>query len=903
MEKYKEPSLPIDERVADLLSRMTREEKIMQTDQYSTNGFHRNQKGRLEKIPWKEMTESMRGMSVGSVQFRSASPKIANELQRYAVERTRLGIPFLFSEEALHGLHDGYATCFPQQIGLAGTFEPELGRRMGRGIASEARASGVHETFSPVMDLTWDPRYGRVEEAFGEDTYLAGEFAREIVKGMQGEDLRLPDTVAAEPKHYCGYGTPVGGLNCAPSAMGRHDVFAWALPVFEQAFAEGGAWNAMCSYAAIDGQPVASDHELLTDVLRGQYHMPGFVRSDMTAVSRLYGSHYTAKDKTDAIRQGLEAGVDLQLYDFTHEEWMDGILRLIESGEMSEEVLDQACGRVLKLKFALGLFENPYVDESLQEKIVNCAAHQETALDIARKSICLLKNEKKLLPLSDAYKTIAVVGPGAAEAALGDYSTNYEPSHLTTVLDGIRQLAGEDRTIWYEKGCSYLDEKVNPFHPDWLVDENGDEGLTARYYNNQDLNGEPIVTRKDWMVNFNWIYAKPHPDLNADCFSVVWTGKLKPRESFAGCIAIPGQDSMRLYVDGKLLIDAWNPAPGTGGGKMPENAHGQENASGTQTRRESRPDTDAVDSRMADFTFETGREYDIRLEFCNDARGARVVLGYHRGREDWKPAIDLVKKADIAVVCLGDNGETSGENLDRTDLVLPGKQQDFLKEIADTGTPVVLVLQNGRPLALTWEDAHIPAILECWFPGEKGGRAIAEVLFGKTNPSGRLPMSFPRAVGQIPCNYNRLPGGGWRYVEMDWNPLYPFGYGLTYTSFSYSGLQVEGDGLTASEVENGANVKVSFTVTNTGSRFGEETAQLYLRDMVSSTVKPTKELAGFEKVALQPGESRRVTLSLGRRQLRTLDQKFEWHVEPGEFCVMVGDNAADILLKGTFEIR
>ncbi len=953
MEKYKDPSLPIEERVADLLSRMTLDEKIRQTDQFYTNDFSKKTpEGRVEEIRWDVLEESMQGMSVGSVQFRSASPKIANELQRYAVERTRLGIPFLFSEEALHGLLDSHATCFPQQIGLAGTFEPELGRQMGHGIAAEARACGVHETFSPVMDLTWDPRYGRAEEAFGEDTFLGGEFAREIVKGMQGEDLKRPDTVAAEPKHYCGYGTPVGGLNCAPAAMGRHDVFAWALPVFEQAFVEGGAWNTMCSYTAIDGQPVASDRELLTDVLRGQYHMPGFVRSDMTAVARLRGSHYTAKDNNDAIRQGLEAGVDLQLYDFTHEEWTEGIRHLVESGEMAEEVLDQACGRVLKLKFALGLFENPYMDESLHEKTVNCEAHQEIALNIARKSICLLKNEKKLLPLSDAHKTIAVVGPGANEPALGDYSTNYEASHMITVLDGIRQMAGEDRTVLYEKGCSYLGEKVIPFHPGWFTDENGERGLTARYYNNWDMSGEPVVSRTDHMVNFNWIYAKPHPDVNADCFSVVWTGKLKPHEGFQGCIAVPGQDSMRFYVDGKLLIDAWNqergghvadgreswhcPAGVSGDAdcrekisvsgeyraricvsrdsrrETVENADGYSDAAGKydaedwlagkQKKRNS--EVDAIgDSRMADFTFESGREYDIRLEFCNDARGARVVLGYNKGREDWHPALDIVKKADIAVVCLGDNGETSGENLDRTDLTLPGKQQEFLKEIAATGTPAVLVLQNGRPLALTWEEAHIPAILECWFPGEKGGRAVAEVLFGKIAPSGRLPMSFPRAVGQVPCNYNRLPGGGWRYVEMDWNPLYPFGYGLTYTHFAYSDLKVEGDGLSAAEVENGAEVKVSFTVTNTGSCFGEETAQLYLRDMVSSTVKPKKALAGFEKVALNPGESRRVELAVGRRQMRTLNQRFEWHVEPGEFRVMVGDNSADILLKGRYEIK
>lgn len=869
MEKYKNAALSAEERTADLLSRMTLDEKIRQTDQFHINDFTmRTPEGRAEEIRWDALEKSTQGMSVGSIQLRGASPKVANQLQRYAVEKTRLGIPFLFSEEALHGFFDRYATCFPQQIGLAGTFEPELGRKMGEGIAAEARAYGVHETFSPVMDLTWDPRYGRVEEAFGEDTYLGGEFAREIVKGMQGDDLKAPDRVAAEPKHYVGYGTPVAGLNCAPAAMGRHDVFARCLPVFEEAFVKGGAWNTMCSYNAIDGTPVASDHEILTDVLRGVYHMPGFVRSDMTAVSRLYGSHYTAKDKPDAIRQGMEAGVDLQLYDFTHEEWTEGIRHLIESGEMSESVLDTACGRVLKLKFALGLFENPYVDESLYERTANCEKHRETALEIARKSICLLKNAKRLLPLSEKYETIAVVGPGADEPALGDYCMDFERSHMVTVLEGIRRLAGEKRTILYEKGCSYLGESIQPIPSGWLVDEEGGHGLTGRYYNGWQMSGEPKVVRSDPVIRFNWIYAKPHPDLDADCFSAVWTGKMKVPETFRGCLAIPGQDSMRLYVDGTLLVD----------GKC------------------------ADCSRMSEFCFEAGREYQIRLEFCNDARGARVVLGYNRGHEDWEPALSAVKRADLAVVCLGDNTETSGENLDRADLTLPGKQLDFLKEIAALGKPVVLVLQNGRPLALTWEQEHIPAILECWFPGEKGGIAIGEVLFGRTFPSGRLPMSFPKSVGQVPCNYNRLPGGGMRYVEMDWNPLYPFGYGLTYTSFAYRDLKVEGSGILAEEVERGALVKLSFTVSNVGECFGEETAQLYVRDMVSSTVKPLKELAGFKKVPLNPGESRRLEMTLGCRQLRTLDRNYVWHVEPGLFQVMVGDNAANILLSGKFEL-
>lgn len=870
MERYRDCMLSAQERAEDLVARMTTEEKIRQTDQFFVRDFARlSPEGKVEAIDWETMKASMGNMSVGSVQLRGCTPALANAMQRYAVEQTRLGIPFLFSEEALHGFFDEKATCFPQQIALAGTFEPELGKKMGQCIAAEARAYGVHETFSPVMDLTRDPRYGRVEESFGEDTYLGGEFAREIVKGMQGRDLKCPDTVAAEPKHYVGYGTPVGGLNCAPSALGRHEVFAWCLPVFEQAFVEGGAWNAMCSYNSIDGQPVASDRELLTDVLRGQYHMPGFVRTDLTAVSRLYDNHFTAADKPDAIRQGLEAGVDLQLYDFTHEEWMEGILKLLGSGKMKEEVLDRACMRVLKLKFALGLFENPYVDEERYARVANCEKHQQTALEIARREICLLKNEGGLLPLKSGYKRIAVVGPGADQPALGDYCTDFDPSHMVTVLEGIRSLAGEKTEVLYEKGCGYLGEGIVPFHPGWFRSKEG-AGLTGRYYNGWEMEGEPVVTRVDPMIQFNWIYAKPHPGLDANRFSVVWTGTLKAPESFEGCIGISSQDSMRLYVDGELVVDSWGEKRGA----------------------------DPVE-----FSFELGREYEIRLEFRNDGRGARVILGYNRGKENPRAAKRLVESADLAVVCLGDSVETCGENLDRARLTLPGKQLEFLQEMEKTGTPIVLILQNGRPLELTWEQEHIPAILECWYPGEKGGTAIAEVLFGKISPSGRLPMSFPKALGQVPCHYNRLPGGGRRYVETDWEPLYPFGYGLTYTSFSYSDLRIEGDGTLARDVENGAMVTVCFTVTNTGTAAGAEVAQLYVRDLCASSVKPLRELAGFKKVFLKPGESRRVVLRLGKRQLRTLNMRYEWHVEPGEFCVMAGDNAENVLLEGNFCIK
>ena len=359
MYPYQDSSRPIEERVDDLLSRMTLEEKAAQTDQYFSGDFTTlDENGRVTHIDFDRFVQLLGKTSIGGVQLRGMTAAQANAIQRIAVEQTRLGIPFVFSEEALHGLFTGLATSYPQQIGLAASFDPELGRKMGHAIAEEVRASGIHETYAPVMDLIRDPRYGRGEESYGEDTCLCAAFARETVKGMQGDDLSAPDAIAAEPKHYVGYGMPVAGLNCAPTAMGRHEVFSDCLPVFEAAVKDGGAVNAMCSYNAIDGVPVSMDHELLTDVLRGQFGLPGYVRADMTAVSRLYDWHFVAETPKDAVRMGISAGVDVQLYDFPHEVWQGSLIELVNSGDPgftdAEDIADYAQGGVA-LCYQLGI--------------------------------------------------------------------------------------------------------------------------------------------------------------------------------------------------------------------------------------------------------------------------------------------------------------------------------------------------------------------------------------------------------------------------------------------------------------------------------------------------------------------------------------------------------------------
>lgn len=866
MEIYQDKTKPIPERVEDLLRRMTADEKILQTDQYYSADFTaQDEQGVVTAIDFAKLDGFLRGRSTGSIQLRGMNAAQANAVQHYALEKTRLGIPFLFSEEALHGFSAARATSFPQQIGLAATFDPDLGRQMGHAIAAEARSAGVHETYSPVMDLIRDPRYGRGEESYGEDTCLCAEFARETVRGMQGERLDAPDAVAAEPKHYVGYGNPVGGLNCAPSTMGRHDVFSDCLPVFEAAFAEGGAVDAMCAYNSIDSIPVSMDHELLTDVLRGQYGMRGFVRTDLTAVSRLYDWHFIADTPAEAIRLGMEAGVDLQLYDFPHEVWQNGIRGLLASGKMSESVLDGAVRRILRVKFMLGLFDAPYTDEALEPRVMHCPAHLALARKIAQESICLLKNEGALLPLKKDLACVAVLGPGADTALLGDYSVEEGRTGCVSVLEGVRGAVSPATKVLHARGCNFLGEAIQPFTPGMLVDEDGNPGLTGRYCNGRDPAGTPLVTRNDRMINFNWIYAKPDPALDANCFSVTWTGFVQLPRGLHGLIGLGGQDSMRLYIDGKLLIDGWDRA--------------------------------STADRTADFTFEANRRYAVRLTFTNDRRGARVVLGCSDGREDYAPALAAAKQADVAIVCVGDNGETSGENFDRVELDLPGSQLAFVKAVYATGTPVVLVLQSGRPVTANWEQAHLPAIVEAWFPGEQGGAAVADVLFGDAEPSGRLPVTFPRAVGQIPCHYSRRPGGGQRYVEMTWQPLYPFGYGLSYTRFAYSGLC-----LAADKIKAGEDLPVTLTVQNTGGRRGTAVPQLYLRDMFSSVVKPVKALAAFTKITLEPGQSKTVALTVPAKWMRTLGPDYIWRVEPGNFTLMLGDNAENVLAEALFTV-
>ncbi|GGG54554.1 glycoside hydrolase family 3 protein [Paenibacillus radicis (ex Gao et al. 2016)] len=869
-EVYKDPKADIESRVGDLLGRMTLKEKVRQLDQYFGASFMSAAHPRMmtvmaddAEILWDRVKSVIGEDGIGCIHDLYGTVETNNALQKYAVEETRLGIPILFSEEALHGLLRPGFTIYPHAITTASTWNPELARQIGEGIAAETRSHGIHETFGPVLDLAREPRWGRVEETYGEDTHLASRMAVAMIQGLQGDDLSSGKNIIAEPKHFAVHGIPESGLNHSPVVIGLNDIWSYHMPVFEAAFVEAGAINAMCSYNSIDGVPCSADYSLLTGVLRDKWNMPGFVRSDLGAIARLEHAHYTAESGKDAIRQALVAGTDMQYYDYPHDVYQQAIIEMVQEGEIGIDTIDTAAGRVLKVKFMLGLFERPYADPSLPQKVVRCAKHSETALQTAREGIVLLKNENKTLPLAKTLSTIAVIGPSANQARLGDYTPFIEGFEPTTVLKGIKSAVSSKTKVLYAKGTGILQDELEAIPIGSFTDGKGNPGLLAQYFNNAELSGTPVVERIDPYIDYNWVITKPAQAIESMNFTVRWTGKLVPNMNVAGFIGTISQDSMRLWLDGELLIDGW--------GK------------------------DKSSNQSVPVELTAGQEYDLRVEYWKDTNGVEIVLGWSHAEESIQEAVELARKADVAVVCLGDSERTCGEGVDRNSLDLSGDQQKLLKAIHETGTPVVLVLQNGRPITLGWESEHVPAIIEAWYPGERGGQAIAEVLFGDYNPAGRLPMSFPKTIGQIPVYYNRRRGGQKHYVGGDNRPLYAFGHGLSYTTFCYDSIAIQ-----STTIAPGENAIVTVQLTNTGTLAGDEVVQLYVNDVFSTVARPEKELKHFRRVHLKAGETTTITFTLTPKDLSVLNRELNWVVEPGTFKALVGPSSDNIALSVDF---
>lgn len=872
MEKYKNPALTPDERAKDLLSKMTLEEKVAQMDMIrgvelatKVHEAHFCAVDELSDFQWDKVKESLGNKGIGFVHDVYSVPFVLNKLQRYLVEETRLGIPCIFTGEALHGLSYPGATIFPMPIAMGATFDPAMIKEVGHAIAAETRSLGIQEILAPNLDLAREPRWGRVEETFGEDTYLSSQMAYAIVTGEQGEDISAPDAVMAEPKHYCVYGIPEGGTNCSPARVGRREVETAYLPVFEAGIKKAGACNAMASYNCIDGETVINSELYLKEILKDRYELRGYVRADFGAINRLTHAHHITKDNLEAMKLAVEAGLDVQGFDYSNGEWENGLMDLVRSGQMAEAVIDEAVFRVLRMKFELGLFEHPYTDEEYYKDVVRSKKHRDIAYRCAQESIVLLQNENNLLPLSKDISSIAVLGPSSNLQREGSYSSVPWGYHMPGVYEEICKKVGENCKVYQLDGCGVTENDVTVIPGNWYPN-----GVELEYYANDHFGGAPVGRDKASMIKFNWILAKPHRNLEFKGYSILMKTKMTVNthdfsedDQIVGRLAFTTNDTVEVLVNGKTVI-----------------------RSGTNDKQV---------LHACPFTFVNGQTYELEIRYVCDVNGNNVSLCIDHHGNDIDKAVELAKNSDVAVVVCGDDKMTSGEGMDRCDLKLFGKQQELLRRVCEVNKNVILVLENGKPVDLSWEKDHVSGIVAAWFGGELGGRAIADVLFGDINPGGHLPISFPKSVGHLPCYYSALPGGSSFYLESLRRELFCFGHGLSYTTFGYSDLKVE-------KQEGIYNYQVSVTVKNTGERAGDTVVQLYINDICSSIVTPELLLQGFERVHLEAGEEKRVMFTLNYDSFKLLNKKFEWVVESGEFSIMVGASCRDIRLEKNIDI-
>jgi beta-glucosidase len=854
---YQDAKLPVEDRVNDLLSRMSLEEKVRQMDMYKGEYFK-------EKEDFSKTKSALKigNLGIGAIHdIYPRSAKMINDLQTNVIKGNKWGIPALIMCEMLHGYLDDGSTAFPMNIGLGATWDTEVIGKVGNVIAKEARAHGVHFGLGPNLDLGREPRWGRVAETFGEDAYLNSEIGLAFIKGMQGNDLTSDQSIIAEPKHFAVHGIPQAGGNSSPILVGERSAREDHLPSFQKAFIKGGALGTMCAYSELDGIPCAANHWLLTDVLRKEWGFKGIVVSDLGAIKYLQTTHKVTDSPKESIREAITAGVDMQFYDFTNEFWQKTVIELVNEKKLAMADIDRAAGGVLRLKFLLGLFENPYTASNLIKDRFHTKENQDIALQAGLKSMVLLKNENNTLPLSKDIKTVAVIGPNANASRLGGYSVKNKVG--TTVLEGIKKVVGAKTNVLYEEGVPLIVMGQVIPKQYLLTPDESQNGLKGEYFNNRNVEGTPALTRIDSQLEFDWPWS-PGDGVADDDFSIRWTGYIKSDKAFDGWLGLSSDDGIRMWIDDQLVIDNWTKG--------------------------------ATNMVTTPKTIEAGKKYKVRIEMWEGGWGARAHLRWNLERVNLQPAVDAAKKADVAIVVLGESNELVEENRDVASLDLHGMQQELIEAIQKTGTPVVCVLLNGRPLSINWINENIPAIVEGWFPGEAGGKAVADVLFGNYNPGGKLPITFPKSVGQLPIYYNQKPSAIHRYVSESENPLYTFGYGLSYTIFEYSNFK-----LSNKYINSNGELKVTVDVKNTGNYDGDEVVQLYINDVYSSVTTPEKTLKGFKRIFLKKGETKQVEFVLTAEELSLWNREMKNVVEAGDFQVMVGGNSTN-LQKESFKV-
>ncbi len=742
----------IERKINSLLARMTLAEKLGQLQQLDgeANGNFRPEHVALIR----------QGLLGSTLNVRGAAR--TNELQRIAVNESRLKIPLIFGFDVIHG----YRTIFPVPLAEASSWDAAAVERAAMIAAREARASGVHWTFAPMLDIARDARWGRIVEGAGEDPYLGAALGRARVRGFQGSDYSAPDRVVACAKHWVAYGAAEAGRDYNTTDVTERALREIYFPPFKAAV-DAGVGTFMSAFNDIDGVPASANPWTLTKVLRGEWQFDGIMLSDYTAVEELI-KHGLAADGADAAQYALNAGVDMEMVSRLYNQHG---AQLLKQGKLTPAVIDEAVRRILRVKFRLGLFEHPYVDETRERAQLLNAQHRAAAREVAARSMVLLKNERETLPLSASARSIAVIGPLADDpkAPVGSWAGDGRVEDTVTLLAGIKARVAPQTRVLYAKGVAIEGR-----------------GVTGNY------DAAPVTT----------------------------------------------------------------------------------NAGGTNV-------VSAADTEAA------------RLATTPTAPDSIAE------------AVRVARAADAVILAVGETAEMSGEASARTSLDLPGRQLELIQAIHQTGKPYVVVLMNGRPLTINWLTENAPAILETWFAGTEAGHAIADVLFGAVNPGGKLPVTFPRAVGQEPLYYNHKHTGrppdpnnkySSKYLDVPYTPLYPFGYGLSYTQFQFSNLQ-----LSAPRITPTGRLTVSVEVTNTGRRAGDEVVQLYIHDVAASVTRPVKELKGFQRIMLQAGERRRITFTLGPAELGFYNRAMRFMVEPGAFEIFVGPNSAEGL-EARFEV-
>ncbi|MBX3175120.1 MAG: glycoside hydrolase family 3 C-terminal domain-containing protein [Gemmatimonadaceae bacterium] len=865
---YRNPSLSIAERVADLIPRMTLEEKFWQLFMIP---------GSLDD-PSHDYSHGAFGLqisadtSIPATQAARAHAERVNAIQRHFVERTRLGIPIIPFDEALHGLMREGALVYPQAIGMAASWDSALVARVSETVARETRARGVRMVLSPVVNIASDVRWGRVEETFGEDGYLTGVMGRNFVRAFESAGI------ITTPKHLVA-NVGEGGRDSYPIDVSTRMLHERFLPPFRSLITETGARSVMTAYNSVDGLPATQNGPLLNGIVKGDWGFKGIIISDAAATGGATVLHFTEASTATATQRAYAAGLDVVF----QSEWPQHrpYLEAFRRGLVSDSVMNAAVARVLRAKFELGLFERPYVDPDSAGHLANLAASRALARDAARRSLVLLRNKPWVLPLHRGVPSIAVIGPDAVEARSGGYSGRGVAP--VSILDAIRAAVPTTK-VTYAEGPGRLAPLYVVVPSEALSHSNGERaargsaaraptaaGLRGEYFANNALSGTPTLTRTDAQINFGWTLSAPARGIPFDWYSVRWTGRITVPQGGVQRIGVEANDGFRLWIDGNLTIDNW-----------------EKRSAGTT---------------LADVQLLPGSTHEIRLEYFESTGNARVRLIWDAGvpsETDYRQRIrDAAAAATEAAVAVVVAGVEEGEFRDRASLRLPGRQEDLIRAVSRTGAIVVVIIVGGSAVTMSsWLD-QVDAVLFAGYPGDEGGNAIADVLFGDANPAGRLPITFPVSEGQLPLTYDHKPTGrGDDYVDLTGHPLFPFGYGLSYTTFAYSGLRITPDTITAD-----GSATVYATIRNTGPRAGDEVVQLYIRDLLATVARPVQQLAGFTRITLAPGESREVSFRITRAQLQMLDANLNWLVEPGRFRIQVGASSRDIRLRGELVVR